>query len=82
MLFPVSVAVVLDVEMVPMDNVASGDKPPPPPPDAVPTVCDPSDAKNILPWATSEAVAVVGVTSVNSAVPPPCLGNRTPGTCE
>ena len=56
--------------------------PPPPPPLLVPVVCTPADVKKILPDATSDAVAVVGVTSVKDAVPPPCLGTVKDGTAE
>ena len=52
----------------------------PPPPLAVPVVCVPSAAKKILPLATSDALAVVGVTSTKDAVPPPVFGNLTDGT--
>ena len=78
---PVSVALVLVVEMVPSDLVAILVNPlPPPPPDAVPVVMVPSDARKILPCATSDAVAVVTVASSNLAVPPPVLGSVTAGT--
>ena len=80
---PVSVADVLDVEIVPSDFVASFVKwSVPPPPEFVPVVCVPSDVKNTFPLATSEAVAVVGVVSVNFAVPDVLFGNRTLGTSE
>ena len=42
-----------------------------PPPEPVPVVIVPSDARNILPLATSDAVAVVTEASSNRAVPPP-----------
>lgn len=54
----------------------------PPPPLFVPVVCTPLEVKNIFPLATSLAVAVVGVTSVKDAFPPPLFGNRTDGTFE
>lgn len=47
---------------------------------AEPVVCVPSAKKNTFGEATSAAVAVVGVRSVNVAVPPPCFGNWTAGT--
>ena len=50
-----------------------------PPPLAVPVVIVPSDARKILPLATSDAVAVVTVASSNRAVPPPVFGSRIAG---
>ena len=51
-----------------------------PPPLAVPVVMVPSDARNTLPLATSDAVAVVTVASSKRAVPPPVFGRVTAGT--